>query len=269
MAFVIYMGEKYYVKNGILSVGSLGFEGKGIESIDEIEGLENLTNLQGLNLQNNQISEIAGLKNLIKLKVLLLGGNKIEEIKGLDSITKLEFLNFERNDVQEIKGTNNIIDLRGLFLWLNLWYNNPLQNLAPHEVKILNRKGIYLQYSKHAEARLEKNRIFKEILSTQRPHTGLKKKSLKEERLKWIGALAIVFGVPVPVGLILTAIAFGFMALINRTYGYSNLPFDYYWDSYWANPPLFWQTFGTCNLIVWPLILLVILIAPIAEGLRG
>jgi len=52
MDHVYYNNEKFYVKDGVLSILR-----KGVKSLSEIEGLEKLTNLKVLNLGWNEIKE--------------------------------------------------------------------------------------------------------------------------------------------------------------------------------------------------------------------
>ncbi len=85
MDHVYYNNEKFYVKDGVLSILR-----KGVKSLSEIEGLEKLTNLKVLNLGWNEIENLETLK---KLRILHLMTNEISKIKGLNNLTNFHIKN--------------------------------------------------------------------------------------------------------------------------------------------------------------------------------
>lgn len=122
MAYVIYKGNKYQLKNGKIDLSN-----KGIKDITEIKGLENLKNLKELKLFQNKITEIKGLDTFENLQVLNLGRNKISEITGLTKLINLQTLNLERNLITEIKGLN---------------FTKKIENLNLRNNKISEIKGL-------------------------------------------------------------------------------------------------------------------------------
>ena len=107
----------------MLGLTGLGFDNRGVRSL---QGLECATNLDRLSLARNQITNLSPLVGLTKLRRLWLGVNKITNISPLTKHTKLEFLDLTDNQITNISPLAGLKKLEKLALT-----DNQITNISP------------------------------------------------------------------------------------------------------------------------------------------
>jgi len=126
--------------SSLVNLKSLELSGNQIR---QLPALSTFTSLQFLGARGNQLSEIPDLSENRRLTELALGGNQISELPGLEKLIDLRICNLSQNQFQRVPD----FSLNGRLYFLTL-SNNPLQDDCLELLKIKDRGGFYIPWSR-------------------------------------------------------------------------------------------------------------------------
>ncbi|GAM12018.1 cell wall-binding repeat-containing protein [Mesobacillus selenatarsenatis] len=171
--------------NGLESISKLSTLEAANNTIGNLAPLSELTNLRKLNINNNKVSSLSSLAQLDQLTDIEASNNLISSLKGLNlNQEDVHYLNLMNNRIIDINALSNvtagyidlsnnkITDIRAL---RNIQHGsvnlkgNPLFPDALDTIKLLESRGVEVQYDEISYLTFDENRI----AGTTRYHTAV------------------------------------------------------------------------------------------------